>query len=242
MDKKGKAEASMIILENIEKSFNTKGSDEVVGLKPFSINIKAGECVSLVGPSGAGKSTLLGLISGDLKPNQGRVWLNGIDYTQKTAYERSSLITQMTQDPRLGTAADFTIEENLALAAKRGERRGLSWALKGCKRKTFIDRLKALDMGLEKRLNALVSTLSGGQRQALSLIMATLSPAKILLLDEPTAALDEATAWRLLGMIQRIIQEQGLTVLQVTHNLEQARQTSSRTIRLGAGGIVEATV
>ena len=227
----------MITLTNIQKSFSTRDGEMAIGLKPFCLKIEAGEQVSFIGPSGAGKSTLLGLISGDLIADRGTVFLNGRNYTFKGAYQRSGLIAQMGQDPRLGTAGDLTIEENLALASKRGQKRGFSWAVKRNTRQNLIETLKQLEMGLEKRLNAVANTLSGGQRQALSLAMTTLSPAKILLLDEPTAALDPDSAERLLNLIKKITEEKNLTVLQVTHNLDQAKRYSTRLITVKNGEV-----
>ena len=204
-------------------------------LQELSFSIADGEQVGLIGANGAGKSTLLGAIAGSFITDSGELVLDGEDMTLLPEYRRARKIGRLFQDPMRGSAPDMTIEENLALAAGRG---GWLSPVSRADRRFFRERVAMLEMGLEDRMNQPVGLLSGGQRQALTLMMATLNTPKLLLLDEHTAALDPATAEKVLGLTKRIVAENGLTCLMVTHNMQSALELGNRTVMMNAGKIV----
>lgn len=204
-------------------------------LKDLDLELKKGEFVVVIGANGAGKSTLLNLISGNLTPTQGKIILDGEDITSISAANRSSAIAKVSQDPKVGTMTNMTIYENLAFAALRGKRRGLGFFRRHRDKKLFKSKLAMLNMGLENRLNDLVGNLSGGQRQALSLIMAVLSESKILLLDEITAALDPNTAENIMKIADQIMRSEQRTAIMITHNMKHALEYGDRTLLLANG-------
>lgn len=229
----------MIELNNVSLIFNQGTPLENPALQRISFKVFNGDFITLIGGNGAGKSTLLSVLAGEFLPSQGQIVLDNMDVTKKTTDERSSLISRVFQDPRIGTCEEMTIEENLAFAASRGEKRGLRLASNTQLRKKFRSLLIELGMGLENRLHDRVGLLSGGQRQALSLVMATLKPAKILLLDEHTAALDMKTAEKILSLTETIIKQYHLTTIMVTHHLKQALTMGNRTILLQEGKVIK---
>jgi putative ABC transport system ATP-binding protein len=202
-----------------------------------SLTIEAGEFVTVIGSNGAGKSTLLGVLSGDVSPDEGSIVIDGRDVTRLPAHRRAELVARVFQDPKAGTCEGLTIEENMALGAARGSVRGLKTALTSARRQQFRDTLAELGLGLENRLSDPVGLLSGGQRQAVSLLMAALSPMKILLLDEHTAALDPRTAELVLDLTEKIVQRHRLTTLMVTHSMRQALDHGTRTLMLHEGKV-----
>ena len=228
----------MIILNNIHVTFSPDTITEKKALQGLNLNIQEGEFITVIGSNGAGKSTLLNSIAGEILPWKGTIKIDDLDVTKLPSYARAGLVARVFQDPLAGTCADLTIAENMALALGRGKRRGLSWALTANLREQFQAVLKNLDLGLENRLDTSMSLLSGGQRQAISLLMATLSPLKILLLDEHTSALDPRTAAYILDLSQKIITEKKLTALMVTHSLQQALHYGTRTIMLHEGKVI----
>lgn len=213
----------MIELKNISIVFNPNTSLEKTVLDNVNLTIASEEFIAVLGANGAGKSTLLKLIAGEVSPSQGQIFIDGKDVTKLSIEQRAPFIGHVYQDPRLGTCEMLTIEENMALAYSRGERRGLGSAVNKQLRAEFKEILRLLNLGLENRLQEHVSLLSGGQRQALSLVMATLRTPKILLLDEHTAALDPKTAKTVLALTCDIVRTRKLTTLMITHNMEQAK-------------------
>jgi putative ABC transport system ATP-binding protein len=208
-------------------------------LDGVNLHLDEGEFVTVIGSNGAGKSTLLGAIAGSVILDGGEIMLDGRDITAEKEYRRAKRIGRLFQDPRLGTAPDLTIEENMALVYSKTEGRfPLARALRPVERQLFFEVLKNLDMDMEKRLKTPVSTLSGGQRQALTLILATLSPPGLLLLDEHTAALDPIAAKKVLALTEDITQKHRTTTLMITHNIKSALETGSRTIMMHGGSIV----
>jgi putative ABC transport system ATP-binding protein len=203
-----------------------------------SLQIPSGQFVTVIGSNGAGKSTLLNVVSGDLALDTGRIEIDGIDVTHQAAWQRAKYIARVFQDPMAGTCEDLTIEENMALAQTRGTPRYLQRALNAVMRETFRERLAMLGLGLEQRLGDRIGLLSGGQRQAVSLLMAALQPSRLLLLDEHTAALDPHTADFILKVTARIVAAGQLTTLMVTHSMRQALDVGDRTLMLHQGQIV----
>ncbi len=228
----------MIRARGIVVVFNRDTPMETRALQGLDIDIPEGQFVSVIGSNGAGKSTLLNALTGDAPLATGRIEIAGADVTDWPASRRARFVARVFQDPMAGSCADLSIEENLALAAARGRRRGLGRALDRCRRDEFRSRLRLLNLGLENRLADRMGLLSGGQRQAVSLLMATLQPMKILLLDEHTAALDPKTAEFVLGLTARIVAEQKLTTLMVTHSMRQALDHGERMVMLHEGRIV----
>ncbi len=228
----------MIHLDNISVTFAKDTPLEKKLFQSFSLKIYKGEFVSIIGNNGAGKSTLLRILAGTVKPNSGRILINNQDITNKTTNQRSNLIARVFQDPKIGTCANLTIAENMSLAYQRGKTRGLSFALNSANSDLFKDRLSELGMGLENRINEQVASLSGGQRQALSLLMVTLSPAKLLLLDEHTAALDPKIAEVIMALTDKLYKRHDLTILMITHNIKHAFNYGNRTIMLQEGSII----
>ena len=207
-------------------------------LSGVDIAIEPGEFVSVIGSNGAGKSTLLGAVAGDVSPTAGRIEIDDVDVTRWPAARRATLVARVFQDPLAGSCGQLTIEENLALAAARGSWRGLRPALGSARRAAFRERLSALRLGLETRLRDRMALLSGGQRQALAIVMATIAPCSVLLLDEHTAALDPGMAEFVVDLTKRVVAEQKLTTLMVTHSMRQALDCGSRTIMLDEGEVV----
>ena len=204
-------------------------------LKVDKICLEQGFCTAIIGTNGAGKSTLFNVISGELMPQKGSVLLNGKKVSTFSSKQKSKTFATVVQDPRQGTFEDLSIFENMAFAAARGERSHIKSIFKKSQKRLFAEKLSILGMGLEDRLNARVGSLSGGQRQALSLIMATLQTPKVLLLDEPTAALDPAMAIRVMEIIQKLTKDLNLTTLMITHNLEHAANYTEDILVMNAG-------
>ncbi|MDF1528885.1 MAG: ABC transporter ATP-binding protein [Sedimenticola sp.] len=228
----------MISLKEIVVTFGKGTPLETLALKSIDLDIDKGEFVTVIGSNGAGKSTLLNILSGEALADSGTLLIDNEDLTRRTTYSRAGLVARVFQDPLAGTCEQLTIEENLALASARGRHRGLKQALNNTLRSRFREQLERLGLGLEDRLSDQMGLLSGGQRQAVSLLMATLQPAKILLLDEHTAALDPKTAAFVLELSREIIEEQTLTTLMVTHSMRQALDVGFRTIMMHQGRIV----
>lgn len=228
----------MLKLDNICKTFNPGTINEKKALQNLSLTLKPGDFVTVIGGNGAGKSTMLNAIAGVWPVDSGSITIDGINVTGECEHKRAAYIGRVFQDPMLGTAPNMQIEENLALAMRRGRRRGLRWGVTKAEREQYRDRLKGLGLGLEDRMTAKVGLLSGGQRQALTLLMATLRKPDLLLLDEHTAALDPVVAERVLHITQDIVAENHITTMMVTHNIGAALSLGTRTIMLERGRIV----
>ncbi|MBU0596142.1 ATP-binding cassette domain-containing protein [Candidatus Bipolaricaulota bacterium] len=227
----------MLTLDGISKTFQS-GADRVVAIRRTELSLARGDFLTVIGSNGAGKSTLLNLIAGTFAPTEGRIQLGGVDITNMPAHRRARNIGRIVQDPLAGTAPSMTVEENLALAMKRGGR-GLRLALPRRRRRELRGQLAVLRVGLEDRLRCPVSLLSGGERQALAVLMATLVPPEVLLLDEHTAALDPSNAVMIVELTRTFVEDLGLTTLMVTHNMEQAIAIGSRLIMMHKGEIIE---
>ena len=225
----------MLRLEHVSKTFNAGTSEAKVALNDLTLHVKKGDFISIIGSNGAGKSTMFNAICGSWLLDAGRVMLDGKDVTFEPEHRRARMIGRLFQDPMRGTAPGMSIEENLALAAGRG---GWFSAISKADRESFREHLALLDMGLEDRMDSRVGLLSGGQRQALTLLMATFQTPKILLLDEHTAALDPATAEKVLNLTKSIVAERGLTCLMITHNMQSALELGNRTIMMNAGRVI----
>ncbi|MCP9758114.1 ABC transporter ATP-binding protein [Aquitalea sp. S1-19] len=228
----------MMRADNLQKTFNPGTPVENHVLRGMSLTIETGQFVTVIGSNGAGKSTLLNAISGDIQPDSGRLFIDQQDVTRMGAWQRAKLVARVFQDPMAGTCEGLSIEENLALAWQRGEKRGLGLAVKKAQRELFRDKLATLKLGLENRLSDRMGLLSGGQRQAISLLMASLRPSRILLLDEHTAALDPKTAAFVLELTDQIVRDNKLTALMVTHSMRQALDHGDRTVMLHQGQVV----
>ena len=228
----------MLKLENIHKTFHAGTVNQKIALDGLSLTLNDGDFVTVIGGNGAGKSTLLNTIAGTFPVDSGAITIDGEDITDLSEEKRARFLGRVFQDPMMGTAADMWIEENMALAARRGERRGLSWAISPADRENFRRLLSELDLGLEDRLSSKVGLLSGGQRQALTLLMAVMKKPKVLLLDEHTAALDPATADKVLNLTKKIVAENHLTCLMITHNMHDALTLGNRTLMMDHGHIV----
>jgi putative tryptophan/tyrosine transport system ATP-binding protein len=229
---------SLLQLNKIYKVFNEGSQDEKIALNHLNLAMNQGDFITIIGSNGAGKSTLLNLIAGKLIPDLGEVIVDGKNLTQVKEHKRSKLIGRVFQDPMAGTSPTLTIEENLAIAYGRTRRRGFSLGVTK-KRKTFFkEKLETLQLNLENRLTAKVGLLSGGERQALSLLMATFTEPKILLLDEHTAALDPSRAELITALTKKIVKENHLTALMVTHNMQQAIDLGNRLIMMDRGEII----
>lgn len=227
----------MIKLENIHVIFNPGSSIEKRALRGIDLSISQGEFVTVIGGNGAGKSTVMGVISGVTPVTHGRILFDGRDVTKETSTQRSRDVARVFQDPLKGTCGALSIEENMSLALARGTRRGVSCALTTKKRRYFREQLAKLNLGVEERMQDPIGSLSGGQRQAISLIMAVLSPSKILLLDEHTAALDPRTTAFIIKLTQEIVEDKKLTTLMITHSMSQALAVGTRTVMLMDGRI-----
>lgn len=228
----------MITLESCQKHFHKGSVNEVFALNNINLQIEEGDFITVIGSNGAGKSTLLNCIAGCFFPDTGKIIVNNQDVTRWPEYKRARYISRVFQDPLLGTCPSATIEQNLALAIKRGMRRGLGRGVKAKDRELFRRKLQHLGLGLEERLLDKVGLLSGGQRQALTMLMATMIRPEVLLLDEHIAALDPKTASRILMLTRDIIKEQGLTSLMITHNMKHAIAFGNRLIMLHQGRII----
>ena len=228
----------MLELYQVCKTFNSGTVNEKLALNHLSLTLEEGDFATVIGGNGAGKSTMLNAIAGVWPVDEGTIRIGGVDVTDLPEHRRALYLGRVFQDPMVGTAANMTIEENLALAARRGEKRTLRWGIKKSEREQFRELLKPLDLGLEDRLTAKVGLLSGGQRQALTLLMASLKKPKVLLLDEHTAALDPKTAAKVLELSDRIVSEHRLTTLMVTHNMKDAIVHGNRLIMLDAGRVI----
>ncbi len=228
----------MLELHQVCKTFNPGTVNEKAALNHLSLTLEEGDFVTVIGGNGAGKSTMLNAISGVWPVDKGAIRIDGVDVTELSEYRRAVYLGRVFQDPMVGTAGNMTIEENLALAARRGEKRTLRWGIKKSEREQFKELLRPLGLGLEDRLTAKVGLLSGGQRQALTLLMASLKRPKVLLLDEHTAALDPKTAAKVLELSDQIVEEHKLTTLMVTHNMKDAIAHGNRLIMLDAGRVI----
>jgi putative ABC transport system ATP-binding protein len=228
----------MLRIENIKKTFNPGTINEKKALNGVDLVLKDGEFVTVIGSNGAGKSTLLNAIAGTWFVDEGKIFIDEVDVTNLTEFKRARYIGRVFQDPMMGTASDMWIEENLALAHRRGRKRGLAQGITPDERATFKALLKEFNLGLEDRLSTKVGLLSGGQRQALTLIMATLQQPKLLLLDEHTAALDPKTAAKVLEVTEKIVSKSGLTTFMVTHNMRDAIAHGDRLLMLNDGKII----
>ena len=228
----------MLKLSHVKKTFNRGTVTEKRALTGADLTLADGDFVTVIGGNGAGKSTLLNMIAGVYPLDSGTVELDGEDISRLSEPKRAKYLGRVFQDPMRGTAADMQIEENLALAKRRGQRRGLRWGITKAEREEYAELLKKLDLGLETRMQAKVGLLSGGQRQALTLLMATLTNPRVLLLDEHTAALDPKTASKVLELTEQIVAERQLTTLMVTHNMNDAIRLGNRLIMMHEGRVI----
>ncbi len=228
----------MLDIINVHKSFNIGTPVQKDALKGLELHLDKGDFVTVIGGNGAGKSTMLNAVAGVFSVEQGNIKIDGHDVTKEPEFKRAKYIGRVFQDPLKGTAGDMQIEENLALALRRGKRRSLKWGISSKEREMFVEMLKDLDLGLESRMASKVGLLSGGQRQALTLLMATIKEPKLLLLDEHTAALDPKTAQKVLDMTERVVNEHHLTTMMITHNMKHAIKYGNRLIMMNDGQII----
>ena len=228
----------MLEIKNVSKTFNPGTINEKVALNNVSLKLEDQDFVTVIGGNGSGKSTLMNAICGVWPVDKGRIYIDDIDVTGIPEHKRAKYLGRVFQDPMTGTAATMGIDENLALAIRRGERRTLRWGVTKAEKKKYYELLKPLDLNLEDRMTSKVGLLSGGQRQALTLLMATLQKPRILLLDEHTAALDPKTAKKVLELSDRIISEYKLTAMMVTHNMRDAIAHGNRLIMMNEGRII----
>ena len=228
----------MLKIRDVYKTFNRGTVNEKVAINGLDLTLEDGDFVTVIGGNGAGKSTMLNLIAGVFPVDSGKIILNGLNLNGLPEHKRARFLGRVFQDPMRGTAATMGIEENLALAYRRGKRRGLGHGITGEEREMYREKLKSLDLGLEDRLTSKVGLLSGGQRQALTLLMATLQKPDLLLLDEHTAALDPKTADKVLQLTEEIVARDHLTTLMVTHIMKNAIQYGNRLIMMDAGRVV----
>jgi len=228
----------MLEISHISKTFNPGTINEKKALIDVSFTLNDGDFCTVIGDNGAGKSTIMNAVSGVWPVDTGSIKIDGIDVTTLPEHKRAKYLGRVFQDPMTGTAGDMQIDENMALAARRGKKRGLKWGVSRAERERYREELAKLDLGLENRLTAKVGLLSGGQRQALTLLMATLQKPHLLLLDEHTAALDPKTAAKVLAATDRIVNEGHLTTLMVTHNMRDAIAHGNRLIMMSNGQII----
>ena len=228
----------MLEIKNVSKTFNPGTITEKRALHNVNLKIENGDFVTVIGGNGAGKSTLLNLIAGVHFTDSGSITLDGVDMTRMPEFKRAKYLGRVFQDPMMGTAGNMEIEENLAMAYRRGKKRTLSWGIKKSEKAGYVEALKLLDLGLENRMHSKVGLLSGGQRQALTLLMATLQKPKLLLLDEHTAALDPKTAKKVLELTEEFIKKDKLTAFMVTHNMNDAIRYGNRLIMMKEGNVV----
>ena len=228
----------MLKITNLHKTFNAGTVNAKKALNGLNLELADGDFVTVIGGNGAGKSTLLNAISGVWRPDFGRVEIDGVDVTNMPEHKRAAYLGRVFQDPMKGTAPDMEIAENLAIAARRGTKRKLVWGVRRAEREEYKELLAQLDLGLESRLSSKVGLLSGGQRQAVTLLMATIKQPKLLLLDEHTAALDPKTAAKVLEITERIVKENNLTTVMITHNMRDAIRYGNRLIMMHEGKII----
>ena len=228
----------MLDLSHVSKTFNLGTINEKVALNDLNLHLDPGDFVTVIGGNGAGKSTMLNAVAGVWPVDRGAITIDGVDVTGLPEFKRAQYIGRVFQDPMMGTAPNMQIEENLALAARRGRKRGLKWGVTRAEKELYHEKLKSLGLGLENRMTSKVGLLSGGQRQALTLLMASLQKPKLLLLDEHTAALDPATAAKVLELSDRIVAENGLTAMMITHNMKDAIVHGNRLIMMNAGQVI----
>ncbi len=228
----------MLKITNLQKTFNPGTVNAKTAVRGLNLHLEDGDFVTVIGGNGAGKSTLLNAIAGVWKPDYGTIEIDGIDVTHMPEYKRAAYLGRVFQDPMMGTSPDMEIAENLAIAARRGTKRKLRWGVRKEEREEYRKLLATLELGLEERLSAKVGLLSGGQRQAVTLLMATLRRPKLLLLDEHTAALDPKTAAKVLELTDRIVNENKLTTLMITHNMKDAIAHGNRLIMMNEGRII----
>ena len=228
----------MLDINHIAKTFNPGTITEKTALVDVDLHLNEGDFVTVIGGNGAGKSTMLNAVAGVFPVDKGSIRIGGVDVTGLPEYKRAKYLGRVFQDPMTGTAATMNIEENMALAMRRGEKRGLRWGINAMERDMYREQLRTLGLGLEDRMTSKVGLLSGGQRQALTLLMATLRTPKLLLLDEHTAALDPKTAAKVLELSAKIIDEQKLTALMITHNMKDAIAMGNRLIMMNEGRVV----
>ncbi len=228
----------MLQITNVEKTFNKGTINEKRALSGLNLIMNDGDFITVIGGNGAGKSTMLNMIAGVYPIDAGTITLDGVNISRWPEHKVAKYLGRVFQDPMRGTAAGMEIEENLALAYRRGEKRGLKWGVTAAEKEIYHEKLKILGLGLEDRMTSKVGLLSGGQRQALTLLMATLKQPKLLLLDEHTAALDPKTAKTVLDLTEKIIAENNLTALMVTHNMKDAIRLGNRLIMMHEGHII----
>lgn len=228
----------MLELSHVYKVFNPNTVNEKIALNDLNLTLHDGDFVTVIGGNGAGKSTMLNAIAGVWRPDAGKILIDGVDVTAMPEHRRAKFLGRVFQDPMLGTAAGMGIDENLALAARRGKFRGLSWGIGKAEKAAYREKLATLELGLEDRMTSKVGLLSGGQRQALTLLMASLLQPKLLLLDEHTAALDPKTAAKVLALTDRIVVENHLTTLMITHNMKDAITHGNRLIMMHEGRVI----
>ena len=228
----------MLKITNLQKTFNPGTVNAKIALSGLNLTLKEGDFVTVIGGNGAGKSTMLNAIAGVWKADYGTIEIDGEDVTSMAEHKRAKFLGRVFQDPMKGTAPDMESAENLAIAARRGTKRRLVWGVKKAEREQYKDLLAQLDLGLENRLSAKVGLLSGGQRQAVTLLMATLKKPKLLLLDEHTAALDPKTAAKVLRITDKLVTENGLTTLMITHNMQDAINHGNRLIMMHEGRVI----
>ena len=228
----------MLKIENISKTFYSGTINEKKALRGLSLELQDGDFVTVIGGNGAGKSTMLNIVAGAYPVDDGEIIIDGEDVTRLPEHKRAKFIGRVFQDPRMGTASDMWVEENMSVADSRGHHRGVRWAITGKDRDRYRDELKQLDLGLEDRLTTKMGLLSGGQRQAMTLLMAAMKKPKLLLLDEHTAALDPKTAAKVLEITDKLIKENNLTALMVTHNMRDAIAHGNRIIMMHEGKII----
>lgn len=228
----------MLEIQNVSKTFNAGTVNQKTALNGLNLKLNEGDFVTVIGGNGAGKSTMLNAVAGVWPVDEGKILIDGVDVTRLSEHQRAAYIGRVFQDPMTGTAATMQIEENLALAARRGQRRGLRTGISRAEREQYRELLKILDLGLENRLASKVGLLSGGQRQALTLLMATLKKPQLLLLDEHTAALDPKTAAKVLSATEQIVRRDNLTTLMITHNMRDAIAHGNRLVMLYDGRVV----
>ena len=228
----------MLEIQNVSKTFNAGTVNEKTALNGLNLKLNEGDFVTVIGGNGAGKSTMLNAVAGVWPVDSGKIIIDGTDVTKLGEHQRAAYIGRVFQDPMMGMAANMQIEENLALAARRGKKRTLRWGVTKAEREAYHEKLKSFGLGLEDRMTAKVGLLSGGQRQALTLLMAALQKPKLLLLDEHTAALDPATAAKVLELSDRIVHENQLTAMMITHNMKDAIVHGNRLIMMHEGHII----
>ena len=228
----------MLKISNVYKTFNKGTINEKIALDGLNLELAEGDFVTVIGGNGAGKSTMLNMIAGVYPVDEGNIIIDGVDVTGQPDYKRAAYLGRVFQDPMMGTAADMEIQENLAMAYRRGKKRGLRWGITAAEKEDYAKRLKEFNLGLETRMATKVGLLSGGQRQAITLLMATLQKPKVLLLDEHTAALDPKTAAKVLSLTEKIVSENNLTTIMITHNMKDAIRYGNRLVMMHEGRII----